>query len=73
MMPQANPIRVFVIDDHEVVQQGIAALSIQQRYCYRGQITVWGTGNEIFAETLQPDIVLLDIRLQNGEDGLSLY
>jgi DNA-binding NarL/FixJ family response regulator len=70
MMPQANPIRVFVIDDHEVVQQGIAALLSNSGIAIVGK-SPSGEQAMDFCRDLQPDIVLLDIRLQNGEDGLS--
>ena len=70
-MTSARSIRVFLFDDHEVVLQGISAI-------LRGNnITVVGTapsGEQGLEDcrTLQPDIVLLDVRLQGGEDGISL-
>ncbi len=69
-MPQANPIRVFVIDDHEVVQQGIAALLSTSRIVIVGKSLSGEQAMESCRE-LQPDVILLDVRLQNGEDGLS--
>jgi DNA-binding NarL/FixJ family response regulator len=70
MMAQANPIRVFVIDDHEVVQQGIAALLSTSHIVIVGQSP---SGEQAIEDCrkLQPDIILLDIRLQHGEDGIS--
>ena len=69
MMAQANPIRVFVIDDHEVVQQGIAALLSTSRMTIIGKSPSGEQAIE-FCRELQPDIILLDVRLQDGEDGL---
>ena len=70
-MTNAHPIRVFLIDDHEVVLQGISVI------LHSGHITVVGTapsGERALEDCrmLQPDIVLLDVRLQGGEDGVSL-
>ena len=70
-MTNAHPIRVFLIDDHEIVLQGISVI------LDGGHITVVGTapsGEQALEDcrTLQPDIVLLDVRLQGGEDGISL-
>ena len=70
-MTDAHPIRVFLIDDHEVVLQGISVI------LHGGHITIVGTapsGEQALDDCrmLQPDIVLLDVRLQGGEDGISL-
>ena len=63
-------IPLVVIDDHEVVQQGLVALFEASR------INVLGTascGDEAFelCQRHQPAVALLDIRLQKGEDGLA--
>jgi DNA-binding NarL/FixJ family response regulator len=70
MTVQTNPIQVFVIDDHEVVQQGIAALLSTSHIVIVGQSP---SGEQAIEDCrkLQPDIILLDIRLQHGEDGIS--
>ena len=61
---------MFVIDDHEVVQQGIAALLSTSHIVIVGQSP---SGEQAIEDCrkLQPDIILLDIRLQHGEDGIS--
>jgi DNA-binding NarL/FixJ family response regulator len=64
------PIRLVVVDDHEVVRRGIcAALDEEKDFEVVGQA---GTGNGAVALTLQlrPDIVLLDVFLgeANGLD-----
>ena len=61
---------MFVIDDHEVVQQGIAALLSTSHIVIVGQSP---SGEQAIEDCrkLQPDVILLDIRLQHGEDGIS--
>jgi DNA-binding NarL/FixJ family response regulator len=71
MMPNDEAISVVVIDDHEVVRQGLLALFATSR------INVLGTGSNgkealALCQRLQPNVALLDIRLENGEDGLAI-
>jgi DNA-binding NarL/FixJ family response regulator len=59
-------IRVFLLDDHEVVRRGIAELLIQD-----GDIEVIGeTGSAVEAAhripALQPIVAILDARLPDG-------
>lgn len=70
-MTNARSIRVFLIDNHEVILQGISAILHGER------ITVVGTAQSgeqglDDCRTLQPDIILLDVRLHDAEDGISL-
>mgnify|MGYP001323113995 CR=1 FL=1 len=65
------PIKVFVIDDHEVVRQGFKAIfqnetDIEFAGESDGQKGVLGEIAKV-----QPDIVLLDIRI-NGSDGFEI-
>ncbi|HEU0127103.1 MAG TPA: response regulator transcription factor, partial [Pseudonocardiaceae bacterium] len=66
----AERIRVLVVDDHPVVRQGLRTfLDLQD------DITVVGEaadGRECVqkAEQLRPDVVLLDLRMPNG-DGVA--
>jgi DNA-binding NarL/FixJ family response regulator len=58
-----RPVRVLVVDDHPVVHDGVALLVERTR-----SVTVAGSarsGREAIelAEQLQPDVVLLDLRL----------
>ena len=58
-----NPVRVLVVDDHPVVHDGVAMLVERTR-----SIAIAGyarSGREAIdlAEQLQPDVVLLDLRL----------
>ena len=68
--PAQKPIRVLVVDDHEIVRKGLCTmLSEQDDFEVVGQT---GSGNlaVTLAMQLQPDIVLLDIFLgeSNGLD-----
>lgn len=64
-------IRVVIVDDHELIRRGLSAvLSEQEDFQVVGQA---GTGSMAvtLAKQLQPDIVLLDIFLGNG-NGLDV-
>ena len=63
--------RVYIVDDHPLVREGLANLINQQ-----SDVTVCGeaedsTGAMSGIQTLQPDVVLVDISLKN-ESGLEL-
>ena len=66
-----DPIRVYLVDDHELIRDGLRALIGAQP----GLKVVGGTGEraEALAQVgdLQPDVVLLDIDL-GSDDGLDL-
>lgn len=66
-----RPIRVLLVDDHLVLRQGLRSLLSQ----YPDLLVVGETGDEAdaidLAASLQPDVVLLDIRL-GRQDGLEL-
>jgi two-component system response regulator NreC len=68
-MSSQNPIRLLLVDDHDVVRSGIRALLEAQR-----DMEVVGEANNGTAalqalETVQPDVVLMDITM-GGMDGL---
>jgi DNA-binding NarL/FixJ family response regulator len=68
-MPETEPerpIRILVVDDHDIVRQGIAALLERQpAYDVVGQA---GTAADALAATnrLLPDLVVLDVSLPDG-------
>lgn len=70
-MPAHAPLRLLVVDDHEVVCEGLRALFDQTGIEVVGTVA---SGAEAVKRCghLRPDVVLLDIRLRDGEDGLSL-
>jgi DNA-binding NarL/FixJ family response regulator len=62
-------VRLLIADDHEVIRTGLATLLEGSDIEIVGQAT---TGKEAIklAEQLKPDVVLLDIRMPDG-DGLA--
>ena len=61
-----SPIRVLIVEDHQVVAEGLAALLNDQP-----DITVVGSAASVVesigrAQELKPDVVLLDFRLTDG-------
>ncbi|MEV0406817.1 response regulator transcription factor [Actinoallomurus sp. NPDC050550] len=66
-----TPIKVFLLDDHEVVRRGVAALLESE-----SDITVVGeadTAERALARipALKPDVAVLDVRLPDG-DGVTV-
>jgi DNA-binding NarL/FixJ family response regulator len=69
---QVRPVRVLLVDDHEIVLQGLKAMLAR----FSGRVRVVGDAGDAEAAerltgTLDPDIVLCDIRLR-GASGLDL-
>jgi two-component system, NarL family, response regulator DevR len=61
-----QPIRVLIVDDHEVVRQGIRALLEAA-----GGIVVAGEAGGVreaveVAASVRPDVVVMDVRLEDG-------
>jgi DNA-binding NarL/FixJ family response regulator len=69
---RVRPVRVVLVDDHEMVLQGLKAMLAR----FAGRVRVVGEASEAEAAerlvaTLDPDIVLCDVRLR-GASGLDL-
>lgn len=65
--PNGTPIRVLIVDDHSVVRRGIAAIiDMEDDAIVVGQAS---DGAEAIAlwRTLQPDVVLMDLRMPGME------
>jgi DNA-binding NarL/FixJ family response regulator len=66
----ADRIRVLVVDDHPVVRQGLRTfLDLQDDITVVGE-SVDGESCVADAETLAPDVILLDLRMP-GADGVA--
>jgi DNA-binding NarL/FixJ family response regulator len=63
MMGAANRIRILIVDDHEVVREGLKALLQPERDLE--VVAETGLGSEVpdLATRTRPDVVLLDARL----------
>ena len=65
-MPKANPIRLVIVDDHEVVRIGLGAvLNLTPGIKVVGQASRNSEAKKLVLR-LKPDIVLLDICLPDG-------
>lgn len=65
-----NPVRVLIVDDHEMARKGLAAmLGTRDWLAIVGEAADCASGLEL-ARRVRPDVVLLDIRMP-GSDGLA--
>ena len=71
-MAPSDPLRLVLVDDHEMVIEGLKAMltSFDDRVQVVGQAIGAEQAIEVVTE-LQPDIVLCDVRMQ-GSSGLDL-
>lgn len=67
-----RPVRVLVVDDHPVVRAGLTALlSVQPGLQVVGEASDGRAAVERAAR-LRPDVVLCDLRLGDGPDGVAV-
>ena len=66
MTEEAQEIRLLVVDDHEVVRQGLVALLVRRPNLH--VVAEAGTVKEAIeaARRYQPDLVIMDVRLPDG-------
>jgi DNA-binding NarL/FixJ family response regulator len=66
------PIRVFLLDDHDVVRTGMAAaITTEPDIEVVGDAGDAATAIQMIGELL-PDVAVLDVRLQNGGTGIEV-
>lgn len=65
--PATRPIRVAVVDDHDIVARGIAGLAVARPEVLQVVLTA-GSSTELFdrLEEAAADVVLLDLQLNDG-------
>ena len=63
-------IRLLIVDDHPIVRAGLRAVVQRRGFTVVGEA---GSGEEAVeqASTLRPDVVLCDLRLGDGMDGVA--
>jgi len=70
MTEQGNAIRVLIVDDHQVVRQGLCTfLGLHPRIVVVGEAADGGAAVEL-VERLEPDVVLMDL-VMPGLDGIA--
>ena len=72
MMTPTQPVRIVLVDDHEMVIEGLKAMLAT--FSDRVQVVGQAVGAEralSVIDELKPDIVLCDVRMQ-GSSGLDL-
>ncbi|MGW9181650.1 response regulator, partial [Agromyces sp. NPDC055658] len=71
-MAPSNPVRLVLVDDHEMVIEGLKAMlaAFNDRVEVVGQAVGAERALSVI-ETLNPDIVLCDVRME-GSSGLDL-
>src|SRR3972149_9739535 len=69
MSEQANPLRILIVDDHAVVRSGLRSVLEDEE----GLEIVGEAANAresiVKAHALRPDVVLMDIRMEEGDDA----
>ena len=68
-MSSNSPIRVLIVDDHAIIRQGLASVFKGSGIQIVGEATDADEAAQM-ARKLQPDVVLLDVRLESS-DGLN--
>ncbi len=62
----ARPLRLLVVDDHEVVRQGLASL-LDRREAFQVVAEAGNVAEALeMARKYEPDIVIMDVRLPDG-------
>ena len=68
MDEQTEPLRILIVDDHAVVRKGLQAVLSEEGLEVIGEAA---SGDESVAKAmaLRPDVVLMDIRMGEGDDA----
>ena len=64
--PSQRPLRILVVDDHEIVRQGLVAL-LSRRDAFEVVAEAGSVAEAVSAaRRFQPDLVIMDVRLPDG-------
>lgn len=63
------PVRILIVDDHQLAREGLKAVLGNEEFEIAGEASSGEEAVEL-AASLVPDIVLMDVRLGPGIDGL---
>jgi DNA-binding NarL/FixJ family response regulator len=64
-----NPIRVLIVDDHEIVREGLQTLLAEESELEVSGLAADGASALSLAEAVRPDVVLMDL-VMPGMDGI---
>jgi len=69
MDEQSKPLRILIVDDHAVVRRGLQSVLADEPGLEVVGEAASGRESVFKARALQPDVVLMDIRMGEGDDS----
>jgi DNA-binding NarL/FixJ family response regulator len=69
MSEQPKPLRILIVDDHAVVRSGLRAVLEDEEGLEIAGEAASGHESLVRAQALRPDVVLMDIRMGEGDDA----
>jgi DNA-binding NarL/FixJ family response regulator len=69
MSEQPKPLRILIVDDHAVVRSGLRAVLEDEEGLEIAGEAASGDESLVKAQALRPDVVLMDIRMGEGDDA----
>ena len=69
MNEQPTPLRILIVDDHAVVRRGLQAVLEDETGLEVVGEAASGRESVAKARALRPDVVLMDIRMGEGDDA----
>ena len=69
MSEQSKPLRILIVDDHAVVRSGLRAVLEDEEGLEIAGEAASARESLVKAQALRPDVVLMDIRMGEGDDA----
>jgi len=69
MSKEPKPLRILIVDDHAIVRTGLRAVLEDEDGLEVVGEAASGSESVVKAKALQPDVVLMDIRMGEGDDA----